>query len=264
MTVLEAIVLGVVQGLTEFIPVSSSGHLVLAQWLFSGSADHLLIQALDFGTLAALLIYFWPKLVDLFRRVFYEKDYRLARNILITSIPAGLLGLLLADFIQSSTVLLTPLVVALMLASVGVLMVVVDKLPKKSAKETGTDLSPKRALIIGVAQAFALIPGVSRSGSTILASRIMGLAPKAAAEYSFMVSIPIMFGLIGKLLLKSSDRAYLAAHLDMVIIANIAAFISAILAIHVLLSYLSKHGLALFGWYRIALATVVIGVLLLQ
>ena len=92
----------------------------------------------------------------------------------------------------------------------------------------------------------------------------MGLSPKAAAEYSFMVSIPIMLGLIGKLLLKPSDRAYMANHLDVIVIANIAAFVAAMLAIHFLLKYLSKHGLALFGWYRIALAAVVVTVLLVQ
>lgn len=264
MNLIEAIILGIVQGLTEFIPVSSSGHLVLSQYLFAGKADHLFIQALDFGTLAALIIYFMPRLIKLFKDVFFEKDYRLARNIIITCIPAGLLGLLLADFIQSSAVLLSPLVVALMLALVGVLMIVVDKIPKKSSIKVGSDLSPKRSLAIGFAQAFALIPGVSRSGSTIIASRVMGLSPRAAAEYSFMVSIPIMMGLAAKLLIKPSDRAYMMANLDMIIISNIAAFIAGMLAIHFLLSYLSRHGLALFGWYRIALATIVIGVLLVQ
>lgn len=264
MSIVEAIILGIIQGLTEFIPVSSSGHLVIAQTLLLGEADHLFIQALDFGTLFALLIYFFPKLVDLGRKVFVEHDYRLARNIILTCIPAGLLGLALADFIEESSVLLNPLTVSIMLALVGVLMVVVDKLPKKSDKASGTDLSPKRALVVGFAQAFALIPGVSRSGSTIVASRIMGLSPKAAAEYSFMVSIPIMIGLVGKLLLKPSDRAYMLAQLDVIIIANIAAFIAAITAIHFLLRYLSSHGLAVFGWYRIALAAVVITVLLVQ
>lgn len=264
MSILDAIILGIVQGLTEFIPVSSSGHLVITQTLLEGRADHLFIQALDFGTLLALMIYFSPKLVDLFKKIFFERDYRLARNIIITCIPAGLLGLILGNFIEKSQVLLSPLTVAIMLALVGVLMVVVDKLPRKSAKQTGTDLTPKRALVIGLAQAFALIPGVSRSGSTIIASRIMGLNPKAAAEYSFMVSIPIMLGLISKLLLKTSDRTYIIDHLGMVLIANGAAFVAGILAIHFLLKYLSRHGLALFGWYRIGLAAVVITVLLVQ
>ncbi len=265
MSVIEAIILGLIQGLTEFIPVSSSGHLVIAQTVLMGrEADHLFIQALDFGTLAALLIYFSPKIADLLRKVFVEKDYRLARNIVLTCIPAGVLGLMLADFIQGSEALLNPLTVSIMLALVGVLMVIVDKLPRKSAIKSGTDLSPRRALVVGGAQAFALIPGVSRSGSTIVASRIMGLNPRAAAEYSFMVSIPIMVGLVGKLMIKSSDRVYMAQHLDMIIIANVVAFVSAMLAIHFLLQYLSKHGLALFGWYRIALASIVILILLVQ
>ncbi len=264
MSIFEAIFLGLVQGFTEFIPVSSSGHLVLVQSLYGSNIDHLIIQALDFGTTFALIIYFWPRLMDLARQVFTKKDYRLARNILITSIPAGLLGLLLANFIENSKVLVSPLVVAIMLAIVGVLMIVVDKLPMKSKKASGKDLSPRRALVIGLAQAFALIPGVSRSGSTIIASRVMGLNSKAAAEYSFMVSIPIMLGLISKLIIKDSDRAYLMSHLDVVVIGNIAAFISGMIAIKFMLTYLEKHGLSIFGWYRIALASVVVVGLLLQ
>ncbi len=264
MSIFEAAFLGLIQGLTEFIPVSSSGHLVLGQSLFSGNIDHLFIQALDFGTLFALIIYFWPRLMDLARQVFFEKDYRLARNIIITSVPAGILGLLLADFIQNSRELVNPLVVAIMLALVGVLMIVVDKLPHKSKKASGRELSPRRALVVGLAQAFALIPGVSRSGTTIIASRVMGLSSKSAAEYSFMVAIPIMIGLVAKLLLKESDRAYLLDNLEPLLIGNVVAFFSAIIAIRFLLRYLEHHGLALFGWYRIALSTVVICVLLLQ
>ncbi len=264
MSIFEAILLGIIQGLTEFIPVSSSGHLLLAQNLLNGKTDHLYIQAIDFGTTLALVIYFWPKLTDLFHRVFHKRDFRLARNILLTSLPAGLLGLLLADYIQGSAFILSPYVTITMLAFVGFLMIMSDKLPKRTGVASGTELTPKRALFIGVAQSFALIPGVSRSGSTILASRVMGLNPKAAAEYSFMVSIPIMFGLLAKLLIKDSDRQYMMANMDSLIVANIAAFIAALTAIHFLLSYLSKHGLSLFGYYRIALASVMLIVLLLQ
>lgn len=258
MGIIEAIILGIIQGLTEFIPVSSSGHLLLAQQLLNGGVDHLFIQALDFGTTLALVIYFWPRLTDLFMRVTKHRDYRLARNVLITSIPAGLLGLLLADYIQTSAFLLSPYVTVTMLAAVGGLMVATDYLPRKSAAATGTDLSPRRALFIGIAQSLALIPGVSRSGSTIVASRVMGLSPKAAAEYSFMVSIPIMLGLLSKLLIKPADQQYLLANLDTVVIANVAAFAASLLAIHFLISYLGKHGLKAFGYYRIALATVVL------
>lgn len=264
MSTIEAIILGIIQGLTEFIPVSSSGHLLLAQRFLSGEVDHLFIQALDFGTTIALIIYFWPRLTDLFIRVTKKRDFRLARNILITSIPAGLLGLMFADYIQSSDVLLSPYMTVSMLALVGVLMIATDYLPRRHERDSGTNLSPKRALFIGIAQSFALIPGVSRSGSTIVASRVMGLNPKAAAEYSFMVSIPIMLGLIAKLLIKPADRAYLATNADVIIIANIAALIAALLAIHFLLTYLGRHGLRAFGYYRIGLAAVVLLVLLLQ
>lgn len=264
MGIFEAIILGIIQGLTEFIPVSSSGHLLLAQQLLNGGVDHLFIQALDFGTTLALLIYFWPRLKDLFIRVTKHRDYRLARNILITSIPAGLLGLLLADYIQSSAVLLSPYMTVSMLALVGVFMVATDYLPSKSGRESGTQLSPKRALFIGIAQSFALIPGVSRSGSTIVASRLMGLTPKAAAEYSFMVSIPIMLGLLSKLLIKPADQQYLLTNLDAVIVANVAAFVAALVAIHFLITYLGKHGLKVFGYYRIVLAAVVLVFLLVQ
>ncbi len=264
MNIFESLILGLIQGLTEFIPVSSSGHLVLAQAIFNHQPDHLFIQALDIGTTVALIIYFWPRLQDLRRQVFNKRDYRLARNILITSLPAGLLGLFLAGTIEKSTFLLSPMTVAVMLGLVGVVMVVVDRLPHLSPQLEGRFLSPKRAFVIGAAQALALMPGVSRSGSTIIASRFMGLSPKSAAEYSFMVSIPIMLGLIAKLFLKESDRAYLLSHFELVLVGNIAAFIAAIVAIRFMLGYLEKHGLATFGWYRIIISLTVLTFLLLQ
>lgn len=265
MGVFESIVLGFVQGLTEFVPVSSSGHLVLAQKLFnSGPSDQLFVESLDIGTTAALIIYFWPRLLQLGHRVYIEHDYRLLRNIIITSIPAGGIGFLLAGFIEKNTILVQPLVVAIMLGVVGVLMIIVDRLPHLSAKRDGESLSSGRALIIGGAQALALVPGVSRSGSTIVASRFMGLSFEKAAEYSFMVSIPIMLGLIAKLFFKESDRLYIIAHLEPVVIGNVAAFISGIFAISFLLHYLSRHGLAIFGWYRVTLSLIILIILLLQ
>ncbi len=264
MNLFESLVLGFVQGLTEFIPVSSSGHLVLLQQLFNHSVDHLFIQALDIGTALALIIFFWPRLTHLFGQVFKKKDYRLARNIVITSLPAGILGLIFSSTIESSTILLSPVTVAIMLGLVGVIMIVVDRLPHLSAKKDGSHLTPKRALVIGTAQAFALIPGVSRSGSTIIASRFMGLSAKRAAEYSFMVSIPIMLGLIAKLFVKESDRAYLFSHLDIVIAGNLAAFVSGIVAIRFMLGYLERHGLSAFGWYRVILSVAVLTFILLQ
>jgi undecaprenyl-diphosphatase len=264
MNVIEAIVLGLVQGLTEFIPVSSSGHLIIAQQLFGMAPDHLFIEFINFGTLLALLIYFRKRIVDICKDVFVNHNFLLARNILITAIPAGAIGFLLSGFIETSPFFSSLIVVTISLAAVGLLMIIVDKLPKASPKEHGQSLSPSRSLWIGIVQIFALIPGVSRSGSTILAGRIAGLSAAAAAEYSFLVSLPIMIGVSIKLLVKSSDRAYLLDHLPMLLLSNAVAFISGLIAVGFLMKYLSKHGLAAFGWYRLCLAGILAVVLLLK
>ncbi len=264
MGIFESIIMGLVQGVTEFIPVSSSGHLVLTQALFGHNSNQLFVESLDIGTTLALVIFFWSRLKKLFYQVVREKNYHLARNIVITCIPAGAIGFVFASTIEKNTTLVSPFVVAIALGLVGIVMIVLEKLPRKSEVESGERLSWQRALSIGLVQAFALIPGVSRSGSTIIAGRLLGLKAAAAAEYSFMVAIPIMLGLITKLLLKSSDRAYMAAHLEPVIIGNIAAFVSGTIAIGFVLRYLSKHSLAAFGWYRVSLSVIVLTVILLQ
>lgn len=251
MNFIEAIILGLVQGITEFIPVSSSGHLALTQRFFGENVDHLLIQALDFGTILALLIYFRPKLIQMFQDVFYKKNYRLLRNIILTCLPAGLLGFLFANAIEASTWITQPALVASFIILVGIIMIVLEKLPKLSPVKDGEALNKKRAFTIGVAQSAALFPGVSRSGSTIITSRLMGLKPAQAAEYSFLVSIPIMLGLVLKLTLSSDDRAYMAANWQVLLVGNIAAFIAGILAVTFLLNYLKNHPLTIFGWYRV-------------
>lgn len=264
MNIVEAIVLGLVQGLTEFIPVSSSGHLVIAQQLFSGTPDHLFIEFINIGTLLALLIYFRKRIFLICKDIFVNKNFVLARNIIITAVPAGLIGFSMANIIESSPFFSSTIVVMVSLAVVGFIMIILERLPKASIVQDGANLSPKRALFIGAAQVAALVPGVSRSGSTIIAGRVAGLTPAMAAEYSFLVSLPIMCGVVVKLLLKESDRAYLIEHLPMLLISNTVAFISGLIAVGFLMRYLSHHGLAIFGWYRLALAAVLAVVLLLQ
>src|SRR6266496_5448815 len=165
MNIIEAIVLGLVQGLTEFIPVSSSGHLVIVQQLFGMAPDHLFIEFINFGTLLALAIYFRKRIVEICRDVFINRNFILARNILITAVPAGAIGFALSNFIETSPFFSNLLVVTIALAMVGTVMIVADKLPKASPKEHGQHLSPTRAFWIGIVQVLALIPGVSRSGS---------------------------------------------------------------------------------------------------
>jgi undecaprenyl-diphosphatase len=260
----ETIILGLVQGFTEFIPVSSSGHLIIAQFLFSGASDHLFLEFIDIGTTVALIIYFRRRIAKIFHDVFVDKNVKLARNIIITAVPAGLVGYVLSDFINSSWFFGSIVVVTVALGVVGVLMILVEKLPKAKSVESGEKLPAKRALIIGIVQVLALIPGVSRSGSTIIAGRLSGLSSAAAAEYSFLASLPIMLGVMLKLFAGHTERAYLMTHLSTLVISNAAAFVAGIIAVRFMLGYLSKHSLALFGWYRVGLAVVLTIVLLIQ
>jgi undecaprenyl-diphosphatase len=264
MNIFEAIILGLIQGLTEFIPVSSSGHLVIAQVFFGGSSDHLFLEWIDLGTFLALVVYFRHKLLAIGRDIFVDKNYRLARNILLTAVPAGIVGLIFSGFIETSPFFGSIVTVTVMLLIVGIIMVVVDKLPHASHIKDGERLSVSRALFVGIVQIFALIPGVSRSGSTIVAGRLAGLNAEKAAEYSFLASLPIIGAVLLKLLFSSSGRDYYMAHALTLTVSNIVAFASGLFAVSFLIRYLSKHGLALFGWYRIGLASVLIVVLLLQ
>lgn len=260
----EAIILGLVQGLTEFIPVSSSGHLVIAQYFLSGASDHFFLEWIDLGTFLALVVYFRRRLVAIAHDILIKKNYRLGRNILLTAIPAGAIGLALNKFIEESSFFGSILTVTAALAIVGIIMVIVEKLPHKSHVKDGERLGWQRALTIGLVQVLALIPGVSRSGSTIVAGRLMGLDAAAAAEYSFLASLPIMFGLILKLIVSSDGRHYFMEHAPTLILSNAVAFVSGLAAVTFLINYLSHHGLAVFGWYRVALAGVIVAVLLVQ
>jgi undecaprenyl-diphosphatase len=260
MLIIQAIILGLIQGFTEFIPISSSGHLIIAQVFLSGASDHLFLEFINLGTLLALLVFFRRRIIAIIKDIFVHRKYRLARNIIITSIPAGIIGFASAKFIESNAFFGSLVTVAVTLFVVGMIMVLVEKLPRAAEVKDGEHLSGWRALIIGLAQTVALIPGVSRSGATILSARFLGLKPAEAAEYSFLASIPVMLGVTAKVFL--SDHAYLSAHLGTLVLSNLVAFVAGMLAIGFLMRYLQRHSLAIFGWYRIGLA-VVLGIILL-
>lgn len=264
MSIIEALILGLIQGMTEFIPISSSGHLVIAQYFMSGASDHLFLEWINIGTVLALIIFFRARIWSAIREIFVQKDYRLARNIVIAMLPAGIVGFMLADIIETNSFFGSIWTVVATLTIVGILLVILEKLPKKSELKDTSELPSSRALVVGLAQVAALIPGTSRSGSTIIAGRLMGLNRAMAAEFSFLVSIPIMLGVIAKLCVKSSDRLYLVDNLAPLIVGNIAALISGLVAVGFLMRFLERHSLAVFGWYRIVLAGVLATVLLLQ
>lgn len=262
MNVLETVILGLTQGLTEFIPISSSGHLVIVQKVFSGVSDHLFLEFINIGTLFALIVYFWRRITDICRDIFIYKNIILARNIFITAVPAGIVGYTLSDFINEAPFFGSVVVVTIMLAVVGVIMITLEKIPKASPVSDGEKLSTWRAFAIGIAQMLALIPGVSRSGATIITGRLAGLSPAASAEYSFLASLPIMLGVTLKVFVKESDRIYFVEHMPILLLSNGVAFISGLFAVGFLMRYLARHSLAIFGWYRVVLAAVLAGFLL--
>lgn len=254
MSIIEAITLGLVQGLTEFIPVSSSGHLLLLQEWFGNENSIVFDVAVHIGTLAALLVYFRSDVIDLLRNLFKpNKQGRLARILAAATIPGVIAGLLFADYIDET--LRSSSVVAWGLIVVAVLMIIADKY----ARQVTQQITPKSGVVIGVAQAFALIPGVSRSGSTITIGMLLGLTREAAARFSFLLAMPIVAGSAVGLFL--TDTADSDAGVIPIVIGVITAFVSGLFAIKFMLGVIGKIGLTPFALYRIALGVIVLLVL---
>jgi undecaprenyl-diphosphatase len=257
MSILSAIILGLVQGITEFIPVSSSGHLVIFSHLLNVGDAFTFDVLLNFGTLLALIIYYRKRLWSIIKRVFSGKEWSLVLKVIVATIPAVILGLLLSDKIDAlnNTV---PVVVATLII-VGVLMIVFGKAnPEADNREIEQSVSWSSSNKIGLSQAVALIPGVSRSGITILAGLRCNLSAAKAAEYSFLLAIPIIVGASFKMLLSHAGLAFVHSNLLAVVIGNLVSFTAGMLAINFFIKLLSRRGLKDFGWYRVALAAVLI------
>lgn len=259
MNLLEAILLGIVQGLTEFIPVSSSGHLVLLHEALGASTSDLAFDvALHVGTLTALLLFFAKDLSGLAKGLFVQNHQtRLSRLLALATVPAVIAGVLLESTAESA--FRSPRLVAGMLLGFGVLMLLVEWWYKrqKQHQELGS-IKTNQALGVGLAQALALVPGVSRSGSTITAGMVLGLDRVAATRFSFLLGIPIIAGAaVKKLVFDWSD---IAAQVDPILFAAgmFSAFISGLFAIGFMLKFLSSNGLEVFAYYRIALGLVVL------
>lgn len=263
MNIFETVVLGATQGLTEFIPISSSGHLEIVQRIMGGRGDdfHLFLEMINFGTLLALLIFYRKRIIKIIGDIFRRRNYKMARNLMITAIPAGVVGFLLSSLIEQASFFSSLITIAVAMGVVGVLMAAVEELPSLTKIKDEEELSWQRALVIGLAQILALIPGVSRSGSTILAGRMMGMNAKSAANYSFMASIPLMLGVCLKTVVSSSSRSYIAANLEAVLIGNGVAFVLGFLVLGGLIKFLErKRALVVFGYYRIALSGALLAI----
>ncbi len=260
----HAVVLGIVEGLTEFLPVSSTGHLILAGWLlgFDGPPGKVFEVAIQLGAIVAVCILYVRRLWRV--AVALPTDAaarRFALALLLGFLPAMVLGAAFHGFIKS--VLFSPWVVVTTLVVGGVAILVIERLHLVARIHRAEDIPPSTALAVGFCQALAMIPGVSRSGATILGGLLLGLDRRAAAEFSFFLAIPTMLAATVYDLYK--NRALLVAD-DLVIIAVgfVTALVTAMIVVEALLRYLQRHTFEIFGWYRILVGLAMASVLATQ
>jgi undecaprenyl-diphosphatase len=265
-SILQAIVLGLVQGATEFAPVSSSGHLILVPWIFGwvliGDADvrKTFDVALHMGTLLGALIYFREDVVRYagawFRSIGVRRlstpDERIAWALAVGTVPGAIVGALFENVIQEK--LGAPWLIAVMLIAFGLLLVFVDR--RSRSDRVFDAIGPKEGLLLGTAQALALQPGVSRSGVTITAARAMGFDRESAARFSFLLSLPIIAG-AGAYKAVDLAQTGLQGHAGEFVAGIVASAISGFVVIWGLLKYLRRHDFTVFLWYRVALAALV-------
>ncbi len=269
MQIYQAIILGIVQGLTELLPISSSAHLLLIPWFFKWQIPESFDVALHFGTLLAIGIFFFKDWIELIIGGFKtaikkEKNSqgKLFWYIVAATIPGGIIGFILDKYAEG--VLSKPLIVAIALIVMGIILYIVDK---NSKNETDyEDLSFKQTFIIGISQALAFIPGVSRSGITMTTGRILGVKREAAAKYTFMLSAPIV---LAATIFKLNDFITYFTVSNMVgiiafIVGVLVSFIVGIFVIKFLLEFLKKGSFKIFAIYRVIIGILVIIALILK
>lgn len=258
MDAIQAVVLGLVQGLGEFLPISSSAHLVLTPWFFRWSDPGLTFNvALHLGTLIAVVVYFWRDIIDLVINGLSRPrstEGRMLWYLAVASVPGALFGLLFEE--QAETVFRSPLLVALALALMGIILWWADRRGRKTRQIA--DITLTDSILVGLSQALAIIPGVSRSGITMSAGLLAGMKRETAARFSFLISIPII---TGAALLTLKDLTLQDMDLAFFLGVSTAAIIGFI-AIKFLLQYLRHGSYLLFTWYRIILAGLVVVVYL--
>jgi undecaprenyl-diphosphatase len=263
MTILEAVILGVIQGLTEFLPISSSGHLVIGESLLGLSTPGMSFEIwLHFGTLLAVLIYFRRKLMELMGSLIkggedksVNKNRSLLAAIVVGTIPAIIIGLLLKSSIES--VFESPRATAFLLIITGVVLLLT-----LLARDSGRKINIPRGLAIGLAQSAAILPGISRSGSTIACAMFLGVKPSVAAEFSFLLAAPIIALAFGYDLVFSEAALFASDQIVVYLVGTMCAFVVGILAIHYLLKIIRTGRFYLFGFYCLvagALSLILLG-----
>ncbi len=245
------LILGILEGLTEFLPVSSTGHLLLAGHFFGLSQPAAFIVLIQLGAILAVITVYFAKLGVLIRDALAGKAYawRFALAVVLACLPAVVVGVLARDFIQQ-ILYETPIVICITLLIGGIILLVVDRMPKQVRHDDIYSYPWHLALIIGLFQMLSLVPGVSRSGSTVVGAMLFGASKRSAAEFTFFIALPIMAGAFGYDLYKSRDLIDLSLGLN-IAIGFAASFVVGALVVKYLLDFVSRHGFAPFAWWRI-------------
>lgn len=268
MSIFETIIIAIVEGLTEFLPVSSTGHMIITQNILGVESTDF-VKAftfiIQFGAILSVICLYWKRFFRLkevpqgttgIKAVLTKYDFYW--KLLVAFIPAAVLGLLFSDAIDAMLERVEVVAVTLVLG--GIFMLFCDKIFNKGSEKTV--LTEKRAFWIGMFQCISMIPGVSRSMATIVGGMAQKLTRKQAAEFSFFLAVPTMFAATAykllKLILDPVQRDILADNLTILIIGNIVAFIVALLAIKFFIEFVTKYGFKAFGWYRIIIGTAII------
>jgi undecaprenyl-diphosphatase len=248
MTTLQAIILAIVEGLTEFLPVSSTGHMIIASAVMGINHDaftKIFEVNIQFGAILSVVLLYW-------KRFFNSIDFYI--KLFVAFIPAAFFGLLLGDYIDAMMESVVVVAIALLLG--GIVLIFIDRI-FENASEDASEVSFKQALAIGFFQCLAMIPGVSRSAATIIGGQTQKLSRKGAAEFSFFLAVPTMFAASAYKLLKGYKDIEVA-HLSTLVVGNIVAFVVAILAIKFFIEFITKYGFKAFGYYRIILGITIL------
>ena len=264
--VLKIIFLGIVEGVTEWLPISSTGHMLLVDEFInlnmSDSFKEMFFVVIQLGEILAVVIIFWNKMFpfqfkDKSKSIIKKDIFSLWFKVVIACIPGAVITLLFDDYIEEH--LHTPVVIALTLIIYGIAFILIENWNKTRVPKVAhlNDITYKTAFIIGMFQVLSIIPGTSRSGSTIVGALLIGVSRVAAAEFTFFLAVPVMFGLSAVKILKFG-LAFSSVEMLTLITGMLVAFLVSVLVITFLMSYIKKHDFKIFGWYRIVLGIVVL------
>lgn len=254
MTTTDAIIIAIVEGITEYLPVSSTGHMIIASSALGIQEDDftkLFTVAIQLGAILAVVVLYWKRFFDLKNLNFYFK-------LIFGVVPALVAGFFFADKIDD--LLESPTTVAISLLLGGIVLLFIDRYFQEHTTDDINNVTPKQAMLTGVWQCVAMIPGVSRSAASIIGGMQQGMTRKLAAEFSFFLAVPTMFAATSYKLIKGYE-IITKENLNLLLIGNVVAFIVAIIAIKFFIGFLQKYGFRLFGWYRIAAGLILLALI---